>query len=81
MADISVTPKQGGSRTWLFATIAILCVAGLMVWLAMQEGTTSPPPVVEEDTAAAAVTDTLATDSAAVDTTAADTAGADTAAQ
>lgn len=70
MADISVTPKQGGSRTWIWALVAILCTLGLMFWLASQEGTTSPPPVVEEDTtAAAAVADTTAADTTTVDTT------------
>jgi hypothetical protein len=73
MADISVTPKQGGSRTWLFALLAIVCTAGLMIWLAMQEGTTSPTPVVEEDTTAAAVADSLPADTTVADTTVADT--------
>lgn len=75
MADISVTPKKSGAPTWIFALIAIVLVAGLMIWLEMQEGTTAMVPVVEEDTAAA-VTDSVAADSAAVDTTGADTAAA-----
>lgn len=73
MADISVTPKKSGVPTWIFALIAIVLVAGLMVWLEMQEGTTAMVPVVEEDTAAAV------TDSVAADSVPADTAGADTA--
>lgn len=76
MADISVTPKKGGAPTWLFALIAIVLVAGLMIWLGMQEGTTALTPVVEEDTATAVAADTIAADTAAVDTTAADTAAA-----
>lgn len=74
MADISVTPKKGGPPTWIWALAAIVCVAALMIWLALQEGTTSPPPVVEEDTTAAAVTDTLPADTLGADTTGADTA-------
>ena len=73
MADISVTPKQSESRTWLWALLAILCTAGLMIWLAMQEATTTPARVVEEDTTAAAVADTLPVDTAAA-AAAADTA-------
>ena len=77
MADISVTPKQGGSRTWIWALIAVALVIALMVWLARQEGTTSPPPVVEEDTAAVGglPADTLGADTLGADTAAADPTG------
>ena len=74
MADIEVTPKQGGSRTWIWALIAVALVIALMVWLAQQEGTSSPPPVVEEDTAAV---EGMAADTLAADTLAADTASVD----
>jgi hypothetical protein len=74
MADISVTPKHGGSRTWIWALIAVALVIALMLWLAGQEGTSSPPAVVEEDTAAV---EGVAGDTLAADTLAADTAVAD----
>lgn len=80
MADIPVTPKQGGSLTWIWMVIALALIAGLMIWLANQEGsTTMVAPVVEEDSAAVVAEDTLPADSlagAAGDTGA---AGADTA--
>jgi hypothetical protein len=74
MADIEVTPKQGGSRTWIWALIAVALVIALMIWLAQQEGTSSPTPVVEEDTTAVEgiAGDTLATDTLAADTAVAD---------
>ena len=75
MADIPVTPKQGGSRTWILMVIALALILGLMVWLSNQEGsTTMTPLVVEEDSA-----EVVAEDSLAADTTAA--AAADTAAE
>jgi bacteriorhodopsin len=78
MADISVTPKQGGSRTWIWALIAVALVIALMVWLSQQE-TSSPTPVVVEDTAAV---EGLAADTLGVaDTLGADTAVADPSAQ
>lgn len=51
MADISVEPGQGGRHTWIWAIVALLSIAALMIWLAMQEGTTSPAEVVGADTA------------------------------
>jgi hypothetical protein len=71
MADISVAPKKSGLPTWAWALAAIVCVVALMIWLGMQEGSTSPTPVVEEDTTSAEmVADTLPTGAAVVDTTA-----------
>ena len=74
MADISVTPKQEGNRSWIWMVVAIVAIAALMIWLANQEGTTAMVPVVEEDSAAVVAEDTVPADTAAgaaADTTAA----------
>jgi hypothetical protein len=58
MADIDVVRKQdgaastgglaGGGMTWLWAAIAILSVAGLMAWLAIQSNRITTAAVVQE---------------------------------
>lgn len=51
MADIDVEQKKAGQQTWIWATLAIISVLALMLWLASQEEETGPV-VMEDDTTA-----------------------------
>lgn len=50
MADIDVAQKDAGEKTWIWATVAVLAVVGLMLWLATQEKTDMGPAVMEDET-------------------------------
>jgi hypothetical protein len=47
MADTDVEQTQGGQKTWMWATGAVVSVLALMIWLAAQD--TGTGPVVMED--------------------------------
>jgi hypothetical protein len=48
MADIDVVQKPAGNLAWLWALIAVLSVAGLMAWLAVQSDRTTTAALVQE---------------------------------
>jgi hypothetical protein len=74
MAEISVEQKKGGNHTWIWATLAVVAVVGLMVWLASQDVATAPV-AVEEDTAAEGATVAGNAEAAELPAIAADPAG------
>jgi hypothetical protein len=49
MAEIDIEQKQAGQKTWVWASLAIVAVVGLMLWLASQE-VDEGPVMAEGDT-------------------------------
>jgi hypothetical protein len=49
MADIDVVEKPTGTQTWVWALVAVLAVAGLFTWLAIESDRTTTAAIVQEE--------------------------------